>query len=252
MHFLVVAFALGVCWCQQQAALPSPGPLLAFAGAIASCAGLARRLRLGKTLWLLGCTLALLGGVVYADWRADLRLAESLPSAIEGEDIVIEGYIADLPDRGERGTRFLFRARQRPAGVPENLSLSWYADGKQAIPALRAGEAWRLTVRLHRPHGNLNPHGFDFEGWMFERDIRAVGYVRPRGGALRTRDLAVGLSPAVQRLRQIVRERFERTLPQGRWVGVLSALAIGDQSAVSAQQWRLFSQTGITHLMSIK
>ena len=26
-----------------------------------------------------------------------------------------------------------------------------------------------MEVRLHRPHGNANPDGFDFEAWMLER-----------------------------------------------------------------------------------
>lgn len=251
MRFWVMAFALGICWCQQQAVLPSLVQLLAYAAVLSLGCLLTWRLRWQKLSWILVCLSAIACGSAYADWRAGLRLAEALPSAMEGEDFVISGYIADLPDRGERGTRFLFRALQRPAGVPENLSLSWYADGKQAIPNLRAGEAWRLTVRLRRPHGNLNPHGFDFEGWMFERDIRAVGYVRSRDRSQRMEVIAYGIAPHIQHARQVVRERFERALPQGRWVGVLSALAVGDQSAVSAPQWRLFSQTGVTHLMSI-
>ncbi|MDB5801585.1 MAG: internalization-like competence protein ComEC/Rec2 [Rhodocyclales bacterium] len=251
MRFLIVAFALGICWCQQQSTLPSERPILwAIAALVPGCL-LARRLGWRRAMWSLAFIAAVVTGLAYANWRAELRLAESLAVALEGQDLVVSGYIADLPDRGERGTRFLFHALQRPPGVPENISLSWYADGKQAIPALRAGEAWQLSVRLHRPHGNLNPHGFDFEGWMFERDIRAVGYVRSRDLAQRTNDLADGILPRIQRLRQVVRERFERALPNGQWVGVLSALAIGDQSAVSAAQWRLFSQTGVTHLMSI-
>ncbi|MDB5814503.1 MAG: internalization-like competence protein ComEC/Rec2 [Rhodocyclales bacterium] len=251
MRFLIVAFALGICWCQQQAVLPPLWPVWGVVGVLMVACLTARHFGQHFVMWALACMVAALSGLAYANWRAELRLAESLPVALEGEDLVVSGYIADLPDRGERGTRFVFRALQRPAGVPENLSLSWYADGKQAIPPLRAGEAWQLSVRLHRPHGNLNPNGFDFEAWMFERDVRAVGYVRARGVAQRTADLANGILPRVQRLRQVVRERFERAVPQGQWVGVLSALAIGDQSAVSAAQWRLFSQTGVTHLMSI-
>ncbi|MEC5387644.1 DNA internalization-related competence protein ComEC/Rec2 [Uliginosibacterium sp. H3] len=251
MRFWVVAFASGIWWCQQQAVLPPLLPLLAYAIVLGLGCALAWRWRASKLMQVVACLLMFACGVVWAAWRAEMRLAETLPAAMEGGDFVVSGYIADLPDRGERGTRFLFRAEQRPAGVPENISLSWYADGKQAVPPLRAGEAWQLTVRLRRPHGNLNPHGFDFEGWMFERDIRAVGYVRSREVNQRKEVIAYGIAAHIQHARQVVRERFERALPQGRWVGVLSALAVGDQSAVSAQQWRLFSQTGVTHLMSI-
>jgi competence protein ComEC len=49
-------------------------------------------------------------------------------------------------------------------------------------------------VRLKRPHGNLNPHGFDYEAWLFERGIRATGYVRPaQRGAHRGAGLAARL-----------------------------------------------------------
>ena len=33
--------------------------------------------------------------------------------------------------------------------------------------------------------------------------------------------------------------------------GILAALAVGDQRSISAEEWRLFNRTGVTHLMSI-
>ena len=36
------------------------------------------------------------------------------------------------------------------------------------------GERWRFTVRLRRPHGHVNPHGFDYEAWLLERGIGGV------------------------------------------------------------------------------
>src|SRR2546422_775248 len=51
--------------------------------------------------------------------------------------------------------------------------------------AVHPGERWLFTVRLRRPHGNLNPHGFDYEAWLLERGIGATGYVRQRSGPKR-------------------------------------------------------------------
>lgn len=254
MTAIIVGFALGVWLCQGLAALPHPGApaaALVLALAVALVARRALPPRFMRYAWPL---VAVLAGFGYAVWRADLRVHDQLASALEGRDVVVEGYIADLPDRGERSLRFVFLADARPADVPERLMLSWYAAGRgepAALPAVRAGERWRLTVRLHRPHGNANPHGFDYEGWLFERGIRAVGYVRADGHDMRIASLDAGLMPRVQRLRQIVRERFERALPGAPYVGILSALAVGDQSAVTTAQWRLFSQSGTTHLASI-
>jgi competence protein ComEC len=117
--------------------------------------------------------------------------------------------------------------------------------------AIRPAERWRFTVRLKRPHGNANPHGFDYEAWLFERDLRATGYVRPRAVAQRLDDFVRQPSYALERLRDRIRRSFAAALGEAPYVGILVALAVGDQQAIPAEQWRLFRQTGVTHLMSI-
>jgi competence protein ComEC len=122
---------------------------------------------------------------------------------------------------------------------------------------LHAGERWRFTVRLKRPHGNVNPHGFDYEGWLFERGIGATGYVRPHS-ATRLDTAVWRPAYAVEMLREKIRERFQAVLPdtpdvpeQTNSAGILIALAIGDQQAIAPALWQQFAKTGITHLMSI-
>jgi competence protein ComEC len=48
-----------------------------------------------------------------------------------------------------------------------------------------------------------------------------------------------------------VRTRFLAVLGESTTSGVLVALAVGDQRAIDSEDWRLFSRTGVTHLMSI-
>ena len=145
-------------------------------------------------------------GFVWAAGFAHLRLADELPSALESRDIELTGVVADLPQALERGVRFEFDVEQATAGLPPHISLAWYRSRGEAddeasplIP-VRAGERWRFTVRLKRPHGNLNPHGFDYEAWLFERGIRATGYVRPQRRTHRCPGVAVGY--AVEMLRE--------------------------------------------------
>ncbi len=110
-----------------------------------------------------------------------MRLADALPSAWEGEDIALVGVVDELPQRSDRGTRFAFaveRVETADAIVPRRLSLAWYAQWQKGgpsdpVPDLVAGERWRLVVRLKRPHGTVNPHGFDVEAWLLrERAAR--------------------------------------------------------------------------------
>ncbi|HEY9276750.1 MAG TPA: DUF4131 domain-containing protein [Methylotenera sp.] len=35
-------------------------------------------------------------------------------------------------------------------------------------------------MRLKRPHGKQNPHGFDFEAWALAENIRATGSIKAK------------------------------------------------------------------------
>ena len=117
-------------------------------------------------------------------------------------------------------------------------------------PQVHAGERWAYTVRLKRPHGMVNPNGYDYEAWLLEHGIRATGYVR--GATARLLGTAVGHPRYwVERARGALRDRMLRALEGKAYAGVLVALAVGDQRAVPAEQWQVYTRTGVNHLMSI-
>ncbi|HXF67654.1 MAG TPA: DNA internalization-related competence protein ComEC/Rec2, partial [Burkholderiales bacterium] len=186
-------------------------------------------------------------------------LADALPPEWEGRDIGLVGVVAGLPQDYGRGVRFEFeveRVLTAGARTPRRIVLSWWGsparqDRPASYPVLRAGERWQLTVRLKRPHGAANPHGFDYEAWLFERDLRATGYVRPKAGGLRLDAMVHRPGYWVERLREHARERVREALPQAPYAGVVAALAIGDQRAIPPEQWQTFTRTGVNHLMSI-
>ncbi len=212
-----------------------------------------------------------LGAIAFAvaGLRAEARIAERLDAALEGRDILVTGVVAGLPQPGLTGTRFVLEveAAAWPAGVPDaapprvprRLSLAWHrgfdVDAMLAGPGveIRAGERWRLPVRLRRPHGSLNPGGFDLELWLFERRIGATGYVRTPQGARDgvARRLDAAACCVVERLRQTVRDGIEARVADPAPAGVLAALAIGDQGAIERDDWDVFRVTGVAHLMSI-
>ncbi len=195
-------------------------------------------------------------GFAVTGWQAAQRMAAVLPTSLEGRDIVATGVVASLPQAGPGGVRFRFDVEEahvagQPVEVPARLALGWYA-GFREDPAraarrmeLRAGQRWRFTVRLRQPHGNLNPHGFDYELFLLEQGVRATGTVRE----------AALLHPAagypVERLRQRVRDAIEAHVADRRAAGVLAALAVGDQGAIEQDNWDLFRNTGVSHLVAI-
>ncbi len=213
--------------------------------------------------WRRAFVLALLGmaalGFGVAGERAAERLSQALPAMLEGQELEIIGVVASLPQRNANGLRFRFEVEQarwrgEPVVVPTRLSLGWYGGFHEDAAlspvqqALGAGQRWRFTLSLRRPHGLLNPHGFDYELLLFEQGVRATGYVRdvPPPAML---DSAAG--HVVERARQHVRDAIGRAVPDARAAGVLAALSVGDQSAIDRDDWELFRMTGIAHLVSI-
>jgi competence protein ComEC len=113
-------------------------------------------------------------GVLWAIVFAMDRLADRLPESLEGTDIPVKGIIADLPEQDERRTRFDFIVTESTQKLPSTLRLSWYYPDQP----IKAGQHWSFSVKLKRPHGSLNPGGFDYERWLFTEGVGATGYVR--------------------------------------------------------------------------
>jgi competence protein ComEC len=262
MQGYILAFAIGAILLQQQAELPE----LLWAGTLLPLAiSIFLLLRCPITLpAVIGRTLPailfLAGGFFWAAAFAQWRLADALPHEWEGRDIQLVGVVAELPQASESGVRFAFDVEQvltRDAVVPERISLAWYKEGgrstsdEAAALQINAGERWQLTARLKRPHGTLNPHGFDFEQWALERNIRASGYVRKGDENLRLDGMVNRPAYQVERLREEIRERFLAILPDHAYAGILVALAVGDQRAIPREQWQILTRTGVNHLMSI-
>ncbi|NTV10342.1 MAG: DUF4131 domain-containing protein, partial [Zoogloea sp.] len=256
MRVLVIGFAVGDWLLQQQAGLlAAPASWLAFALGVAG--GLAAKF-LADRRALRGAALLLAGGLAgfgYAGLRADARLADELAGQLEGRDVAVTGVVASLPQKFERGVRFEFEVETAAAALPRRVSLAWYRgwheDEWHGLTEVHAGERWHLTVRLKRPHGNLNPHGFDYEAWLLAQDIRATGYVRNAPDNARLADFVWSAGNMVEHLRETIRARFNAALPDEPYAGVLVALAIGDQRSIDNGLWRVFNRTGITHLVSI-
>jgi len=248
MTLAAIAFAAGAAFLQQQAALPALGWLWSLPVFFSLIA------------WKRHCAVpaCFAIGFLWAAGWAHWRMADRLAPELEGRDIAVVGVVASLPATGERALRFEFEVESAPGGekLPGRLLLSWYRSSAwEEAPAVLAGavhpgERWLLTLRLRRPHGLVNPHGFDYEAWLLERGVGATGYVRSRGEQRRLGERN-SFPDRIERIRESVRDRFLASLGPTPAAGILAALAVGDQRAISSEEWQLFNRTGVTHLMSI-
>ncbi len=304
-------FAAGAALQLQQPGLLS-GWLYALSLASALAAGLCfRLLPSGATKAAAALLLALVSGFGLTGLRAVMFQASALSPALEGRDIEITGRVLAMPQRNDDGLRFRFAVESSrldgvPVSLPPRVYLGWYAgfgfrdpvagaggpDNPEAgaspattlalqrqPPALRAGERWQMTVRLKAPHGNSNPHGFDYELWLWEQGLQATGYVRagppqarmaPSGGSAAREAASVGAENVragprdpvprlladswrhpVERARQTLRDAVYARVSDPQLAGVVAALLVGDQNAIERADWDVFRATGVAHLMSI-
>jgi len=191
---------------------------------------------------------AFLFGLVWALALAAFRLDESLAETLERREVLLEGQIIGVPDKMDDGLRFRFRPETvlDPTGksVPQRLRLSWYRNAQ----ALKAGERWRLRVRLKRPHGYFNPGGLDYELWLFSQGIRATGYVVEDAD---NRKLTDAPPFSVHALRQSVFDQLSKILAGRETGGIVAALTLGTESAIPSEQWDVLRRTGTAHLVAI-
>src|SRR6478735_6320826 len=115
MRIFALGFVAGACLLQQAAELPE-APWGAMAALpLLACFLVPRERALTRAALLLGA--GLLAGYGWSGWRAELRLADALPRAMEGVDVAVTGLVADLPQRSPQATRFLFEVERAPPGV---------------------------------------------------------------------------------------------------------------------------------------
>jgi competence protein ComEC len=225
--------------------------------------------------------LGILFSSVYAKQQLSYRLDESLIA----KNLIVNGFVSSIPASNENVQRFDFiitKLRVLTTGdtavnqmrmdqkIPGKIRLSWYYGRP-----VRAGEKWQLEVRLKPPHGFMNPGGFDYEAWLFQHGIDATGYVRKSALNKLEPDASAALSlsqlmPAINKIRQSLSRKIDdiavKALLSNQYgidyksdyksdqpssFSLIKALAIGDKSSISNQQWQVLTSTGTSHLMAI-
>lgn len=267
MVLTALGLALGAWVLQQQASLPSLlwlpviaiGPSLLF---VFRHSNTPRYARFFGT-FISACLI----GFFYAAIFAHSRLGDALPIDWEQKNIEIVGVVATMSEVTDRGERFHFDVEQvitPDVQVPRHIALTnyqenaWHYSMQQAgqtplqrVAKFKAGERWKMTVRLKRPHTTYNPHGYDFEAWALAHRVRAIGSIRSKSKMQKLSDFVWRPSYLVEYGREKVGSRMFQVLANKPYAGVIRALVIGEDSQISPQDWDVYLRTGVNHLMSI-
>ena len=186
----------------------------------------------------LGCLLlgrntvfaALLLGWVWAN-IAGAILVESRPNSVYlNKPVEITGRVLGMPSRDALATRFDFLVQSWAVNeyfekTNRNIRLRWYGHA----PKIEAGDRWRLWVKLRKPRGYRNRHGFDYEQHLFQKRITSTGYVLGKPPAAHQR---LTTRVKVDRSRSRFSEFLTAHEPPLSEKGVLAALAVGDRLGI--------------------
>ena len=198
---------------------------------------------------------ACLAGVCWLCSSAANQLALQWPTEDRQVEVWTKGRIASLPQASATGLRFVFEIEARCNEEIEKPCTSWSVPDFPARVQLslyedlviKPGQQWQFLLHLHPPHGMVNPGTFDYELWLLQQGITATGYIRAHP---QNRQLAGQSGQFHNRLRLALLEAIGATerLQHG---DLIAALALGERSNISEQQWQGFTRTGTNHLMVI-
>ena len=264
MFVYAFAFLLGILFVQQLATLPASSSLLLLLSFVCLCflvhaiaCRKKRRAFSEQITLIIFFIILIINGVFYASYYASQQLSSRLGEHLTGQNILISGSVSSIPVSNDNVQRFEFNVEshrilaveepQSDQVFPKKIRLSWYYGR-----AVNAGESWQFEVRLKPPHGFMNPGGFDYEAWLFQHGIHATGYVR-KSSLNKRLQLSSG---SIDFVRQSLGVQIDDIAGQVEVdeinsFSLVKALAIGDKSSITNQQWRILANTGTSHLMAI-
>ncbi len=187
-------------------------------------------------------------GFSWACYHFNAFSNKPFPDQYERKDFVAQGSIVGLPTSKSGNLQFQFKV-----DMTEDKRLSILNGGIVQLSCyrcplpIRAGERWRLTLRVKQPHGYASWGAFDYEKYLYRHRVIAKGYIRLKADNYRI----ARVSGSIHRLRESMFEDFQRLYGNGIGTNIIAALTLGVKSGFDNQQQQVFQTTGVSHLMAI-
>lgn len=189
--------------------------------------------------------LAFLLGTLLAWAHQELNTPKGLPNLPVIHRAILQGTITSIPVITPNKTQFTFTIETLNNKPAQGLvQLAWY----NKVPKLKAGQRWRLTVKMKKPRNFQNPGSYDFVNSLRSKHILWTGYIK--------NDVNNHLIPSNNRFtwlnkREQLALQLSEIAPNKRVAGVIEALSLNITTDLSSKEWDLFRQTGTTHLFGI-
>jgi len=197
--------------------------------------------------WLRLPILAFLAGALLVQITQYSVISRQLEPAQSNIVLTLVGEVISIPKQQSARTRFIFLVdKSLSSELPikaRRLSLTWYGSSAKV---LRAGQQWRLRVKLAPMKSITNPGSFDFSGWLFQQRIHATGFVTTS----KTNQL-LAQQWSVNSMRQSLATYLANEADDARHVGLMRGLLVGVRDQIDSTTWDVLRATGTSHLLAI-
>lgn len=114
----------------------------------------------------------------------------------------------------------------------------------------QAGDVVQARLVLRRPRNLGNPGEFDYEGYLARRGVYVTAFAEDDTAFVRVGNAEASVAGGLRRWRRDVGALFRQTLSEPQ-AGVLAALIVGTDGALSRDLRAAFSRAGVSHVLSI-
>lgn len=250
-HHASAVPALGLEWTSGLAGLPS-----LVAAVFCLCVAM-QRCR-GQKTWRLGIVLtALAGGLALWPELAERKLKQ-LPADCHNAVLQADWQI-ESSTWSAQGQRWILREIQRSPKSQDasGTHLCIWPAGPLRVQvqtpqghAGKPGDSIVASTLIRLPRAPLQFEGFDLEAHAFARDLQGYGSVR----TIQSHSPATALQLLLHwpsRVQAAVSTHIHASLHNHPQYPLVMALVTGDQGLIDADDRKLYSETGIAHLVAI-
>lgn len=191
--------------------------------------------------WLVLSGVWVVVGACYMGFHIHAQQDKILPKSLEGTPLQVVGTINSVVEETElQSLRFVFEVNSPRELAAKRVSLAWYNPKVKPEP----GDTWQLTIKLKRPHGQLNPAGVDLEKFWFQNRISAVGTVVTKNADY----VLLSKRRTINWWRQYLLQKIS---VDSEFSGIVAGLLLGIRHGISDAQNLILQKTGTSHLMAI-
>ncbi len=161
---------------------------------------------------------------------------------------LVQGNITSIPQVSKIKTLFQLHLdkiywQEKWHDISIDLPLSWYGDHATIL----LGQRWQFMLNLKPYHAFANPGEYSHKQSLWEQRRKLRGYIKKS----EQNQLLSEPTSFILRWRQAIWHKLQQLPLDKQQQAFLSALAIGHQTQLSQQDWRVLRESGTAHLFAI-